>query len=70
MEVIISSVFSTVIVFITVFYMIKVFHIAYKRNEISLRKYILFSTSSIVIGVLVASILPFLYLRIINYIIY
>ena len=44
--------------------------IAYKRNEISLRKFIVFSTSSIVIGVIVASVLPFGYQKIFEYINY
>ena len=68
MEVILTSVFSAIIIFITVFSMIKAFMIAYKRNEISLRKFIVFSTSSIVIGVIVASILPFGYLKIFEFI--
>ncbi|WP_153125456.1 hypothetical protein [Peribacillus tepidiphilus] len=68
MEVILTSVFSAIIIFITVFFMMKAFIIAYKRNEISLRKFIVFSTSSIVIGTLVASVLPFGYQRIFDYI--
>jgi FtsH-binding integral membrane protein len=68
MEVILASIFSAIIIFIAVFYMIKAFIIAYKRNEISLRKFIVFSTSSIVIGILVASVLPFGYQKIIDYI--
>ncbi|MBV7507368.1 hypothetical protein KW850_19190 [Bacillus sp. sid0103] len=68
MEVILASVFSAIILFITVFFMMKVFNIAFKRNEISLRKCIIFSTSSIVIGLLVASVLPFGYQKIIDYV--
>jgi high-affinity Fe2+/Pb2+ permease len=68
MEVILASVFSAIIIFITVFYMIKAFIIAYKRNEISLRKFTVFSTSAIVIGILVASVLPFGYQKLIDYI--
>ena len=68
MEVILTSVFSAIIIFTTVFFMMKAFMIAYKRNEISLRKFIVFSTSSIVIGVIVASVLPFGYLKIFEYI--
>ena len=68
MEVILTSVFSAIIIFITVFFMIKAFIIAYKRNEISLRKFIVFSTSSIVIGVIVAFVLPFGYLKIFDFI--
>ncbi|WP_042457221.1 hypothetical protein [Neobacillus dielmonensis] len=68
MEVILTSVFSAIIIFITIFFMIKVFLIGYKRNEISFRKFIIFSTSSIVIGVIVASVLPFGYQKIFYYI--
>ncbi|WP_335712699.1 hypothetical protein [Neobacillus drentensis] len=68
MEVILASVFSAIIIFITVFFMMKLFIIAFKRNDISLRKCIIFSTSSIVIGLLVASVLPFGYQKIIDYI--
>ena len=70
MEVILTSVFSAIIIFICVFTMMKVFMIAYKRNEISLWKFIVFSTSSIVIGVIVASVLPFGYQKIFEYINY
>lgn len=68
MEVIVISIFSAIIIFITIFFMMKAFNIAYKRNEISLRKFIIFSTFSILIGVMVASILPFGYQIIIDYI--
>jgi hypothetical protein len=68
MEVILITIFSAIILFITVFYMMKAFIIAYKRNEISLRKFIILSTTSIVIGVLVASVLPFGYQEIFDYI--
>lgn len=68
MEVILTSVFSAIILFITVFSMIKVFMIAYKRNEISLRKFIVFSTTSIVIGSIIAIVLPFGYQKIFDYI--
>lgn len=68
MEVFLTSVFSAIILFITVFSMIKVFVIAYKRNEISLRKFIVFSTTSIVIGSIIAIVLPFGYQKIFDYI--
>ena len=68
MEVLLTSVFSAIIIFITVFFMIKVFIIAYKRKEISLQKFIVFSTTSIVIGVTIASVLPAGYQKIFDYI--
>ncbi|AIM17370.1 MULTISPECIES: hypothetical protein [Neobacillus] len=64
MEVILTSVCSAIIILITVYYMLKAFKIAYKRNEISLQKFIVFSTSSIITGVIVASVLPFGYQKI------
>jgi FtsH-binding integral membrane protein len=67
MEVILTSVFSAIIILITVFFMMKVFIITYKRKEISLRKFIMLSVSSIVIGVIVASVLPFGYQKIYQY---
>jgi len=68
MEVIITSVFSAIIIFITVFFLMKAFFIAYKRNEISRRQFVFFSTSSIVTGLIIASVLPFGYQMIVNYI--
>ena len=66
MELILISIFSAIIIFITVYSMIKALNIAYKREEISLRKCRLLVTSSIIIGLLVSSILPFVYQKIID----
>lgn len=68
MEVIITSAFSGIIIFITVFFIIRAIIIAYKRNEITLRKFVVYSISSIAIGLFLASILPFGYQKIFNYI--
>lgn len=64
MPVILTSLFSAMIIFITVLFMIKVLSIAYKREEISVLKFRVLAASYIVIGVLVASVLPFGYQRI------
>lgn len=64
MPVILISVFSAIIIFITVFSMIKVLSIAYKRKNISILKYRVFATSFIGVGMLVASLLPFGYQKI------
>ncbi|MEJ9230133.1 hypothetical protein LAV79_11705 [Peribacillus butanolivorans] len=64
----IASVFSAIIIVITVYSMVKVCLIAYNRNEISLRKFIIFTTSLIVIVLIVASVLPFGYQKVIGYI--
>ncbi|WP_018930694.1 hypothetical protein [Gracilibacillus lacisalsi] len=64
MEVILISIFSAIIIFMTIYVLIKAFHIAYQRKEISLRKFRALAASSILIGLLVASILPFGYQKI------
>ena len=64
MEVILISIFSAIIIFITVYSMIKVLNVAYKRKEITLRKLRVLVTISIVIGLLIASSLPFGYQKI------
>ncbi|WP_087973486.1 hypothetical protein [Oceanobacillus rekensis] len=64
MEVIIISIFSAIIIFITVYSIIKVLNIAYKRKEITLRKLRVLVTTYIVIGLLIASFLPFGYQKI------
>lgn len=64
MPVFLTSLFSAMIIFITVLFMIKVLSIAYKREEISVLKFRVLAASYIVIGVLVASVLPFGYQRI------
>ena len=64
MEVILINIFSAIIIFITIYSMIKVFNIAYQREEISLRKFKVLVTSSIAIGLFIASILPFGYKKI------
>lgn len=64
MTVILISIFSAIIIFITVFSMIKVLGIAYKRDEISILKYRVLATSFTVIGMLVVSLLPFGYQKI------
>jgi hypothetical protein len=61
MELILISIFTTIIIFMTVYSLIKVLNIAYKRGEISLRNCRLLVTSSIVIGLFVGSTLPFVY---------
>ncbi len=64
MLVILMSIFSAIIIYITVFSIIKVLIIAYKREEITFRKFVGLVISSIVIGLFTASILPFGYQKI------
>lgn len=52
---------TVLIIFITVFAMVKVLHIAYKRNEISIRKFQLYSSIIIIVGVSITTILIVLF---------
>jgi formate hydrogenlyase subunit 3/multisubunit Na+/H+ antiporter MnhD subunit len=61
MEVIAASLFSALIILITVFAMVKVLLIAYKRKEISQRKLIIYTTTSIIIGFTISILLPYGY---------
>ncbi|WP_077622373.1 hypothetical protein [Sediminibacillus massiliensis] len=61
MEVFLISFFSAIIIFITVFSIIKVLNIALTRKEISKRNYRLMMTGTIFIGVSASAILPFGY---------
>ncbi|WP_238486221.1 hypothetical protein [Bacillus hominis] len=68
MEVFLVAAFSTIIIMMTVFVIIKACFIGYKRNDISFRKFILLSSTSVVIGCLVSFVLPFGYEKIFDYI--
>jgi len=61
MEVILTSIFSAIIIFMTVFALIKVYIIARNRDEISSRKFIFLVTVTVIIGLIFASILYFAY---------
>ena len=63
MPVFLISFFSVVILFMTVYSIIKALKIALKRDEISKRKYRLMVASSIFIGTFIAVVLPFGYER-------
>lgn len=64
MEVIAASIFSVLIILITVFAMVKVLLIAYKRKEISQRKLITYAATSIIIGFTISILLPYGYQKI------
>ncbi|UFU00082.1 hypothetical protein KO561_03710 [Radiobacillus kanasensis] len=64
MEVILTSFFSAIIIMITVYSILKALHIGYKRKEISIRKYWVYASSTVVIGLAVASTLPFAFQKI------
>jgi hypothetical protein len=63
MPVILISLLSAIIIFNTVYSMIKVLNIAYKREEISILKYRVLATFFIGIGMLLTVVLPFGYQR-------
>ena len=69
MPVILTSIFSAIIIFITVFSMIRVLSIAYKRKEISTLKFSILSVSFIGVGMLISTILPFGYQKLFEMII-
>ncbi|OCA83127.1 hypothetical protein A8F94_18540 [Bacillus sp. FJAT-27225] len=58
MPVILASIFSIFIVFMTVFSIIKVLHIGYNRKEITRQKYIGAAAATFMIGVAVSLLLP------------
>ncbi|MGJ7922255.1 hypothetical protein [Neobacillus sp. LXY-4] len=66
MPVILASIFSAIIIVITVSSILKVLTVAYKRGEISNQKRLTFATTTIIIGALIASILPLGYQVIFN----
>ena len=69
MEVILISICSAIIIFITVYSIIRVLNIVNKREEISHRKYKTLITFSVVIGLFVVSTLPFGFQKIFNMVI-
>ncbi len=64
MEVILTSIFSAFIIFMCVFQIIRALGIGYKRKEITYGKYIIYIILSVMIGLLIALILPFVYQKI------
>jgi formate hydrogenlyase subunit 3/multisubunit Na+/H+ antiporter MnhD subunit len=64
MEVIAASIFSAIIILMTVFAIVKVLLIAYNRKEISQRKLIIYTTTSIIIGFTISAFLPYGYQKI------
>jgi hypothetical protein len=68
MPVIITSIFSALIILMTVSFMFKVLHIAYKRKEISFRQLILYVGSSVAVGAIVAISLPFAYTKLFHWV--
>lgn len=55
MEILFSSIFSKLIIFITIHFLIKAFVVAYKRRDISFRSFIVCAATSVTIGIYLAS---------------
>jgi formate hydrogenlyase subunit 3/multisubunit Na+/H+ antiporter MnhD subunit len=68
MPVIVASIFSALIIFITVTGIIRVLYIGYTRKEINHRKYIGYASASIVIGGIISITIPFAYERIFSWV--
>lgn len=61
MELILATIFSTLIIVMTVFFLLKVFYIAYKRKDISFRKCFLYAAVTIGISCFLIAALPFVF---------
>lgn len=68
MPAILASIFSAIIVLITVYHILKVLTIAHKRKEITQRKFIFIAAGSILIGLAVSSALPFGYQKVLDFV--
>lgn len=68
METILATVFSAIIIFMTVFFIIKASNIAYKKREMAIGKLIFISAASIAVGIAIVSVLPFAYKAIFDFI--
>ncbi|MFK3938019.1 hypothetical protein ACI2JA_11005 [Alkalihalobacillus sp. NPDC078783] len=61
MEAILATIYSTIILIMTVYFIVKMLNIAYKRNEITIRKFILIATASITIGITLSVLSLYMY---------
>jgi len=66
MEIILTGIFLVIITLMTLFFLLKTFKIAYKRREITLRKYTFLTMTTTVICMTIAVILPVVFDRIFN----
>jgi hypothetical protein len=63
MVVALVSICSTLIIFMTIFNLVRLFRIAYKKGEINTSKFKVLATSSIVVGLIISISLYFGYKR-------
>lgn len=66
MEVTLLSIFSAIIILMTVYSMVRVFKIAKKRSDITNNQYKTYVTIAIASGLVMATILPFGYLKLVE----
>lgn len=63
MEFLITSIFSILVIILTVYNLIKLFTLAYKKEQITHARLMMYSTATIVVGLMVASILPLFFIK-------
>ena len=66
MEVILTSIFTIFITISTVYYLIKLFTLAYQKKQITYSRLLFYVTTSIAVGFIVASILPLVIITIVE----
>lgn len=66
MEVILTSICAAIIVFITVYSIIRVLNIAYKRKEITVGRFTTSVISTVLIGLSITAALPLAFQRVYN----
>lgn len=68
MPAIMASIFSTLIILMTVSFMIKVLLLGYKRKEISFRRLLLYVSACVAVGAAFAISLPFVYTKLFHWV--
>ncbi|MGM0846426.1 MAG: hypothetical protein ACQEUT_15735 [Bacillota bacterium] len=66
MELFLFFVFTTLIIFMTAYFLVKLFRFAYKKDAITIQKFRGMSLTVIIIAVVIVSVLPFFYHRLIG----
>ncbi|GGD15198.1 hypothetical protein GCM10011389_23580 [Pontibacillus salipaludis] len=66
LEVTLLSIFSAIIILMTVYSMVRVFNIAKKRSDITIVQYKTYVTITIASGLVIATLLPFGYLKLVE----
>lgn len=68
MPAIMASIFSALIIIMTVSFMIKVLLLGYKRKEISYRQLLLYVSACVGVGAVFAISLPFVYTKLFHWV--